>query len=323
MPWLRSRVMAGMTDTFLNGTDVSMTRKRESPAQQPIEITLAHSPDSDDAFMFYALATRKIPTDSLRFAHTLEDIQSLNVKAQEGVFDVTAVSFHAYPYIADKYILLPSGASFGDRYGPMIVARGSLAASDLKKKRVAVPGKMTTAFLTLMLFEPDADPVVVPFDQILSAVAKGDVDAGVVIHEGQLTYGMEGLSKVVDLGEWWHQQTGLPLPLGGNVIRRSLGNDIMRRVSQTLRASIQYGLEHREEALTYAMQFARGLDHFTADKFVSMYVNDWTVNYGEEGRRAVQLLLDRGFEGGVLPQRVQAEFVEDNESAVPRTTASP
>ncbi|MGH9435814.1 MAG: menaquinone biosynthesis family protein, partial [Terriglobia bacterium] len=226
-------------------------------------------------------------------------------------------------YIADKYVLLPSGASFGDRYGPMIVARGSLAASDLKKKRVAVPGKMTTAYLVLMLFEPEIEPLVVPFDQILTAVARGEADAGVVIHEGQLTYGIEGLSKVIDLGEWWHQQTGLPLPLGGNVIRRSLGADVTRRVSRMLRASIRYGLDHREEALAYAMQFARGLDHFTADKFVSMYVNSWTVDYGDEGRRAVQLLLDRGFERGVLPGHVRAEFVEDAEDGAPRTSAAP
>ena len=297
-----------------------MTRKAESILQQTIELTLAHSPDSDDAFMFYALATKKIPTEPLKFTHTLEDIQSLNAKAQRGVFDVTAISFHAYTYVAEQYILLPSGASFGDRYGPMIVARGSLSASELKKKRVAVPGKMTTAYLTLMLYEPEVEPVVVPFDRIMSAVAKGDVDAGVVIHEGQLTYGLEGLSRVIDLGEWWHQQTGLPLPLGGNVIRRSLGSEIIRRVAKTLRASILYSLEHREEALAYAMQFARGLDHFTADKFVSMYVNDWTVNYGADGRRAVQVLLDRGFEQGILPHQVQAEFVgEDGEPADPGT----
>lgn len=290
-----------------------MTEKQDQ-AQQPLEVSLAHSPDSDDAFMFYALATRKIPADSIRFTHTLEDIQSLNVKAREGRFDVTAISFHAYPYVADRYILLPTGASFGERYGPIIVARGSLAPGDLKGRRVAVPGKMTTAYLTLKLFEPSIEPVVTPFDRILDAVAKGEADAGVVIHEGQLTYGLRGLGKVVDLGEWWYQQTGLPLPLGGNVIRRSLGQDLMGRVSRVLRASIRYSLEHREEAIAYAMQFARGLDHITADKFVSMYVNDRTLEYGEDGRRAVQLLLDRGFEAGLLPQRVQAEFVDDGEA---------
>ncbi len=289
--------------------DVAIARNPES-VPGLVDLTLAHSPDSDDAFMFYALATRKIPTEPLKFQHTLEDIQSLNSKAQKGVFDVSAISFHAYAYIADQYILLPSGASFGDRYGPIVVAKGTLSASDLKKKRVAVPGKMTTAFLTLMLYEPDVEPLVVPFDRILSVVAKGEADAGVVIHEGQLTYGLEGLSKVIDLGEWWHRETGLPLPLGGNVIKRSLGSAVTRQVAQVMRASILYSLEHREEALAYAMQFARGLDHFTADKFVSMYVNDWTVDYGENGRRAVQSLLDRGFERGLLPERVKAEFVE-------------
>ena len=300
--------MRAFSDGRMN---VTMTRKTESVPQQLVELALAHSPDSDDAFMFYALATRKIPTEPLKFQHTLEDIQSLNVKAQKGVFDVSAISFHAYAYVADQYVLLPSGASFGDRYGPMVVARGLMNASDLKKKRVAVPGKMTTAYLALMLYEPEVDPVVVPFDRVFSAVVKGEADAGVVIHEGQLTYGLEGLSKVIDLGEWWHQQTELPLPLGGNVIRRALGPAIARQVAKIMRASILYSLDHREEALAYAMQFARGLDHFTADKFVSMYVNDWTVDYGETGRRAVQVLLDRGFERGLLPERVRAEFVED------------
>lgn len=310
-----------MHSPFNGQVDLAMTRKAGSVPRQTFELTLAHSLDSDDAFMFYALATRKIPTEPLKFTHTLEDIQSLNAKAQKGVFDITAISFHAYPYVADQYILLPSGASFGDRYGPMIVSRGPMNASDLKKKRVAVPGKMTTAYLTLMLYEPEVEPVVVPFDRIIGAVTRGEVDAGVVIHEGQLTYSIEGLSKVIDLGEWWHQQTALPLPLGGNVIRRSLGDDVTRLVSKTLRSSILYSLEHREEALTYAMQFARGLDHFTADKFVSMYVNDWTVNYGKEGRRAVQALLDRGFERGLLPQPVEAEFVDDGEA--PPFSASP
>lgn len=297
--------------------DQAVTQKQEGVPRQLIELTLAHSPDSDDAFMFYALATRKIPTEPLKFTHTLEDIQGLNAKAQRGVFDITAISFHAYPYVAEQYILLPSGASFGDRYGPMIVAKGSLAAADLKGKRVAVPGKMTTAYLTLMLYQPEVETVVVPFDGIMSAVAKGDADAGVVIHEGQLTYGLEGFTKVLDLGEWWYEQTGLPLPLGGNVIRRSLGSEVIRSASKSLRASILYSLDHREEALTYAMQFARGLDSYTADKFVSMYVNDWTVDYGADGRRAVQLLLDKGFERGVLPQQVKAEFVEDDGPSVP------
>jgi 1,4-dihydroxy-6-naphthoate synthase len=296
--------------------ELSTAQKSESAPPQTLELTLAHSPDSDDAFMFYALATRKIPTGNLRFSHTLEDIQSLNQKGLEGVFDITAVSFHAYAYIADRYILLPCGASFGERYGPMIVAKGTLGASDLKKRRVAIPGKMTTAYLTLMLFEPELEPVEVSFDQILDSVARGETDAGVVIHEGQLTYGLQGLSKVIDLGEWWHRETGLPLPLGGNAIRRALGPELIQRASKILRASIRYSLDHHEEALAYAMQFARGLDAYTADKFVSMYVNHWTLDYGEEGRRAVQTLLDRGFERGLLPQRVQAEFVDD-EDAIP------
>lgn len=299
-------------DSIINEPVEPRVAPGSDSARSLVDLTLAHSPDSDDAFMFYALATRKIPSEPLKFTHTLEDIQSLNAKAEKGVFDITAISFHAYPYVADKYILLPSGASFGDGYGPLIVSRGAMSARDLKGKRVAVPGMRTTAYLALRLYQPDVVPVVTPFDRILDVVAKGEADAGVVIHEGQLTYGAEGLSKVIDLGEWWRQETGLPLPLGGNVIRRSLGKALMRQVSRTLRASILYSLDHREEALTYAMQFARGLDHFTADKFVSMYVNDWTVNYGDKGRRAVQRLLDRGFEGGILPRRVIAEFVDDS-----------
>lgn len=299
-------------------TELSPDQKAANPAPRLVELTLAHSPDSDDAFMFYGLATKKIGTGNLKFTHKLEDIETLNQKACEGAYDVTAISFASYAFVADHYILLSTGASFGERYGPLVVAKGSLAADGLKKKRVAVPGKMTTAYLALALYEPDFEPVVIPFDQILDSVAKGDTDAGVIIHEGQLTYSLQGLRKVIDLGEWWHQQTGLPLPLGGNVIRRSLGVDLIRRVARILRASIHYGLEHREEALAYAMQFARGLDHFTADRFVSMYVNKWTLGYGERGRCAVQTLLDRGFQSGLLPRQIQAEFAEEDleESAV-------
>jgi 1,4-dihydroxy-6-naphthoate synthase len=296
----------------------SAASQSESLAR-PVELTLAHSPDSDDAFMFYGLATRKIGTGNLKFTHQLEDIQTLNQKACEGIYDITAISFASYALVSDRYILLPAGASFGDRYGPLVVAKGSLAAADLKKRRVAVPGKMTTAYLTLMLYQPEVEPVVIPFDQILDSVAKGEMDAGVVIHEGQLTYSLHGLRKVIDLGEWWHQQTGLPLPLGGNGIRRALDPGVIRRVARVLRASIRYSLEHREEALAYAMHFARGLDHFTADRFVSMYVNEWTLDYGETGRRAVQTLLDRGFQYGLLPREVQAEFAEEDpqEVAIP------
>ncbi len=274
------------------------------------ELKLAHSPDSDDAFMFYALATKKIRSGQFEFEHVLEDIESLNQKALEGVYDVSAISFHAYAYASDHVVLLPCGASFGDRYGPIVVARGSNDSEGLRGKRVAVPGKMTTAYLMLRLYEPEFEPVFTPFDQILSSVVKGDADAGVVIHEGQLTYAREGLKKVIDLGEWWHEQSGYPLPLGGNAIRRSLGPETHRRVAKILRESIQYGLTHREQALAYALQFSRGLDTATADRFVSMYVNEWTLDYGERGRRAVQKLLDCGFEKGILPRRVTAEFVE-------------
>lgn len=272
-----------------------------------LELKLAHSPDSDDAFMFYALATNKIRGEGVRFTHVLEDIQTLNEKARDAVYDVTAISFHAYAYLAGTYILLPSGASFGDGYGPIVVGRSS---ETLRGKRVAVPGKMTTAYLALMLYESNIEPLVVPFDEIIPTVASGAADAGVVIHEGQLTYSLEGLNKIVDLGEWWQGETGLPLPLGGNAIRRALGRRVIRESARLLKESIRYGLDHREEALLYAMQFSRGLDSATADRFIAMYVNDWTLDYGERGRRAVQLLLDRGFEAGVLPKRVEVEFAE-------------
>lgn len=258
--------------------------------------------------MFYALATKKIETPGVAFTHVLEDIQTLNQKALQGVYDITAVSIAAYPLVVQHYILLPCGASFGDRYGPIVVARGALGG--LKGRRVAVPGAGTSAYLALRLYEPGIEPLFTPFDQVLERVASGDADAGVVIHEGQLTYVRHGLTKIVDLGEWWHQQTKLPLPLGGNVIRRSLGSKVHKRVSGLMKASIQYALDHRDEALTYAMQFARGLDGATADRFVSMYVNDWTLDYGQRGRDAVQTFLDFGFKKGLLPGAPQAEFVE-------------
>jgi len=285
-------------------------QKAGEPHPRVLELKLAHSPDSDDAFMFYALATRKLPTQNLSFRHVLEDIESLNQKALQGVYHVTAASFHAYPYLADRYILLPSGASFGERYGPIVVARATPGPEGLRGKRVAVPGKMTTAYLALQLYEPEFEAVFTPFDQILDTVSRGKADAGVVIHEGQLTYSQAGLKKIVDLGEWWHQETTLPLPLGGNLILRSLDRTTIRAVAKLVRASIQFALDHREEALNYALQFGRGLDSPTADRFVAMYVNDWTLDYGERGRRAVQALLDRGFEKGLLPRHVQAEFVE-------------
>lgn len=288
----------------------SSIQKEEQHKSPRIELKLAHSPDSDDAFMFYALATRKITTRGLSFTHVLEDIETLNRKALDGIYDISAISFHAYPYLADKYELLPCGASFGDRYGPIVVSRARLGFGSLKGRRVSVPGKMTTAYLALQLYEPGVVVVVTPFDQVLDTVARGEVDAGVVIHEGQLTYADCGLRKVVDLGEWWYQETNLPLPLGGNAIRRVLDTSTKRTVGELLKESIQYSLDHRGEALSYAQQFSRGLDVITADRFVSMYVNDWTLDYGQRGRLAVQELLDRGFAKGILPKAVKAEYVE-------------
>ncbi|MBN2242138.1 MAG: ABC transporter substrate-binding protein [Acidobacteria bacterium] len=276
-----------------------------------MEIRIAHSPDSDDAFMFYALAKDKLPTGKFRFSHTLQDIETLNRKALKGEYEITAVSFHAYAYIADRYMLLPSGASMGERYGPMIVARQAMRPDELAGKKIAVPGTLTTAYLILKLFQPDFEQAVIPFDRIMDAVKQGDADAGLLIHEGQLTYASRGLHKIVDFGRWWDLQTGgLPLPLGGNVIRRDLGKEDIAEISRLLKASIQYGLDHRKDALDYAMQFAPDLDAETADRFVGMYVNHRTVDYGEEGRRAVQLLFDRAYEAKLIPGAVRAEFAE-------------
>lgn len=286
------------------------TSKAKTTRSAARELKLAHSPDCDDAFMFYALATQKVRGEGIRFAHVLEDIETLNQKALEGVYDITAISFHAYAYLSNRYILLPSGASFGDCYGPIVVARGPLGPDGLRGKRVAVPGTMTTAYLVLRLYEPEIEPLPTPFDRILDRVARGDADAGVVIHEGQLTYGRQGLVKVVDLGEWWEEKTQLPLPLGGNAVRRSFQRETLREVADLIKESIEYALGHREEALAYALQFARGLDAATADHFVSMYVNHWTLDAGERGRQAIQTLLDQGFEKGIVPKRVQAEFVQ-------------
>ena len=260
--------------------------------------------------MFYALAREKLPTGKFRFSHTLQDIETLNRKALDGIYEITAVSFHAYVYIADRYILLPSGASMGDRYGPMIVARHAMSPDELAGKRIAVPGKLTTAYLLLKLFQPDFEEVVIPFDKIMDEVKKGSVDAGLLIHEGQLTYASHQLHKIVDFGEWWDRQTALPLPLGGNVIRRDLGKEDIAEISRLLKESIRYGLDHRQEALDYAMQFARDLDVETADRFVGMYVNERTVDYGEDGRRAVQLLFDRAYEAKLIPKTIQAEFAD-------------
>jgi len=273
------------------------------------EVTVAHSPDSDDAFMFYALATNKVRARGVKFTHTLCDIETLNRKALEGFYDVTAISFHAYPYIQEKYALLASGGSVGEGYGPMIVAPRMHTLEEIKRVRIAVPGKMTTAYLALKLFAPEIETVVVPFDKIIPEVLAGKHEAGLIIHEGQLTYDKSGLHRIVDLGRWWRDSTGLPLPLGGNAIRRDLGSELTTSVARALKQSIQYALDHREQALNYAMQFARDLDASLADKFVGMYVNERTLDYGEEGRAAIRRLLEMGYKAGIIPHRATVEFV--------------
>src|SRR5438067_4115304 len=261
--------------------------------------------------MFYGLATNKVQVPGLRFTHTLSDIQRLNQKAKEGdgVYDVTAISFHAYPYLQKNYVLMSCGGSVGEGYGPMIVAQRSFSENEIKQKKIAVPGKLTTAYLALKLFAPEIETEVVPFDQIIPQVLEGKYEAGLIIHEGQLTYDKSGLHRVVDLGRWWQKVTGLPLPLGGNAIRRALGPDLMLAVTGALRESIQYGLEHREEALSYAMQFARDLDTASADKFVGMYVNERTLDYGSDGREAVRRLLDMGHKAGVIGPEARVDWV--------------
>jgi 1,4-dihydroxy-6-naphthoate synthase len=280
-----------------------------STATEIRTISVAHSPDSDDAFMFYALATNKLDTGDIQFTHVLKDIQSLNEMAMRGVYDVTAISFHAYAYIADKYALLPHGASIGDNYGPIVVSREPASPNDLSQMKVAVPGTLTSAFLALRIFNSEFAYEVVPFDKIIGAVQEGRCDAGLLIHEGQLFYEKMGLHKVIDLGEWWHERTTLPLPMGGNAIRRDLGEVLMRKVSHFLRESISYSLEHREDALQYAMQFARDMDTETADRFVAMWVNELTLDYTDRGREAVRRLLTEGFEQGIIPNRVEVDFV--------------
>lgn len=272
-------------------------------------ISVAHSPDSDDAFMFYGLATNKLDTGNLKFEHTLKDIQSLNEDAKNGVFDVTAVSFHAYAYIHDKYALLPHGASIGDKYGPIVVSKEPRSAEDIGKMKIAVPGEMTSAFLALKLFNQDFEYVVIPFDEIIDEVQRGRVDAGLLIHEGQLFYKQLGLDKVLDLGEWWFEKTGLPLPMGGNAIRRDLGEEMMHEVSKYLKQSIEFSLANREDALAYAMQFARDMSPELADRFVAMWVNNLTLDYGERGREGVRRLLQEGYEKGIIPHKVEVEFI--------------
>jgi 1,4-dihydroxy-6-naphthoate synthase len=278
-----------------------------------MKITIAHSPDSDDAFMHYALARHKIETGEFEFEHILKDIESLNRAAQNSTYDVTALSIHAYAYLHEKYSLLSHGASMGEEYGPMVVAARAYSLDEIKSQVVAIPGRQTSAYLALKLFAPEIETVEMSFDEILPAVIAGDVPAGLLIHEGQLTYAQSGTHLVLDLGKWWSEQTGgLPLPLGGNAIRRDLPKSVKHEVSSLLKASIQYALEHREEALDYALEFARGLEEERdlTDRFVGMYVNKRTLDYGDDGRRATQLFLDKGFEAGIIPHKVIVEFVD-------------
>jgi 5,8-dihydroxy-2-naphthoate synthase len=288
----------------------SSTSSKSGATAEVREISIAHSPDSDDAFMFYGLATDKVRVPGLKFTHTLTDIETLNRKALEGFYDVTAVSFHAYPYIQDKYAIMPSGGSVGEGYGPMIVAPKMLSLDEVKQKTIAVPGTMTTAYLALKLFAPQIKTEVVPFDQIIPQIQAGKYEAGLIIHEGQLTFNTSGLHCLLDMGKWWRDQYGLPLPLGGNAIRRELGPKLMKTVCTALKDSIQYALDHRAEALQYAMQFARDLDPEMADKFVGMYVNERTLDYGDDGRKAIKLLLELGHKQGIIPQEAQVDFVD-------------
>lgn len=273
------------------------------------KIRVAHSPDSDDAFMFYALATRKIDTGELNYQHTLADIETLNRKAMDGFFEVSAVSFHAYAYLADKYAILKCGGSLGRNYGPVVVSTKPITRDKLAETRVAIPGELTTAFMVLRLFAPDISYEVVPFDRILEEMTRGEFDAGLLIHEGQLTYRDMGFHKVLDMGEWWQEETGLPLPLGGNAIRRDLGRPLMRRISGHIAESIRYGLEHRKEAMEYALEFARDLDEESADRFVGMYVNDLTLDYGVDGRKAVRKLFREGYKNGLIPSAPKVDFI--------------
>jgi 1,4-dihydroxy-6-naphthoate synthase len=271
-------------------------------------IRLAHSPDSDDAFMFYALATGKIDTEGLTYVHELQDIETLNQRARRGELDVTAISIHAYAYLTERYVLLPHGASMGDGYGPRLVAPRPTQRSEVRGRRIAIPGPLTTAYLALKLYEPDFVPVPTPFDQIEDAVAYGDVDLGLLIHEGQLTFADRGLHLVADMGAWWKAETSLPLPLGGNVVRKDLGSDTIAKISRHIHASIAYSLRYRTDALGHAMQYARGLEATRADTFIGMYVNDWTLDYGPVGREAIRRLLERGAAAGMIPAGISAEF---------------
>ena len=285
------------------------TQAASKTEKETVEIRLAHSPDSDDAFMFYALATHKLATPGYKYTHILSDIQTLNDRALTETYDVTAVSFAAYPSLRDKYVLLDCGASFGENYGPMVVASKPMKREDLAGRRIGIPGLKTTAYLTLKLFEPNFEPVVMAFDKILDGVKNEVVEAGLLIHEGQLLFPQLGMHRVLDLGVWWHEQTGLPLPLGGNAVRRALGPALGLQIAKTIKDSVEYGLEHREEALNYAMQFARDMETEVADKFVGMYVNRWTLGYGERGKQAVRALIERGTAAGLLPGPPDIEFL--------------
>jgi 1,4-dihydroxy-6-naphthoate synthase len=276
-----------------------------------VEIKLAHSPDSDDAFMFYGLATQKVRTPGLKFSHVLADIETLNQAATQEIYDVTAFSFAAYPYLRDKYVLMDCGASFGDGYGPIVVSQHPLKPQDLPKCRIGVPGLRTSAYLALKLYEPRVEVVPMAFDKILDAVKNSEVDAGLLIHEGQLMYPQMGLHRVVDLGQWWLDQTGLPLPLGGNGVRRALGPAVGLQVGRAIHESVAYALDHREAAVNYAMQFARDMDPELADKFIAMYVNKWTLGYGERGRHAVREFLTRGVNAGLIPGPPEPEFLTE------------
>jgi 1,4-dihydroxy-6-naphthoate synthase len=284
-----------------------------TPAALPktAELRLAHSPDSDDAFMFYALATGKVRLPGVKFTHILSDIETLNRAAHQETYDITALSFYGYSFVADKYVLLDCGASFGEGYGPIVVAAHPIKKTELAGHKIAIPGEMTTSYLALKLFEPNVETVTMPFDKILGAVQAKEVEAGLLIHEGQLLFSQIGLHRVVDLGQWWQETTGLPLPLGANAIRRQLGPEMGRQVARVIRDSISYALEHRESALNYAMQFARDMDPQLADKFIGMYVNRWTLDYGEQGRRAVRELLARGASVGLVPSSFKVEFLTE------------
>jgi 1,4-dihydroxy-6-naphthoate synthase len=283
----------------------------QAAAPKTSEISLAHSPDSDDAFMFYALATGKVRLPGVKFTHTLADIESLNQAAHKETYDVTAMSFYAYAFLADKYVLLDCGASFGEGYGPIVVSSSPLKKDSLAGRKIAIPGTRTSSYLALKLYEPNVETVTIPFDKILDAVAAKEVEAGLLIHEGQLLYSQIGLHRVIDLGQWWQDTTKLPLPLGANAIRRSLGPELGQQVARVIRDSVAYALEHRDAALNYAMQFARDMDPALADKFVGMYVNRWTLDYGEEGRRAVRELLARGAAAGLVPSSFKVEFLSE------------